>query len=81
MYAVSTGGNIGSSLWLSVWTENGRGNSSEVHWRNVYLGVYGALGAVQAFALMFVSISIYLTTLTASKRLHKNMLDNVRHFL
>ncbi len=77
MYATSQGGAVGSNLWLTTWTENEKGNSSIPKYRNLYLGVYGALGAIQAFSLMFVSITIMLTTLTASKRLHKNMLHKV----
>jgi ATP-binding cassette subfamily C (CFTR/MRP) protein 1 len=43
------------------------------------LGVYGGLGAAQTIALLILSILIAITTLNASKRMHKNMLVSVLH--
>lgn len=32
------GAALGTNIWLSVWTGNVLGNSSEDHYRNLYLG-------------------------------------------
>lgn len=66
---ISQGANIVTSLWLSYWTSNRFGLST-----GTYIGVYAALGAVQA-SLMF-TFSVTLTVLgTKSSRvmLHRAM--------
>ncbi len=68
---------MGTNVWLEVWTDNELGNSSEPHWRNVYLGVYGGFGLAQAIATMVLNIALFITTLNASKAMHKVMLSRV----
>ena len=68
---------MGTNVWLNVWTNQTLGNSTDPHWRNVYLGVYGVFGFTQALSVMILSISLMLSTLTASKKMHKNMLFQV----
>ena len=60
----SQGANIATSLWLSFWTANRFGYA-----KGVYIGVYGALGLVQAILLFFFSLSLTLIGTTASKRM------------
>ena len=40
------GFSIGSNVWLSIWSSN-IGNSTDTASRDMYLGVYGALGIGQ----------------------------------
>ncbi len=68
---------IGTNVWLEVWTDNELGNATEVKWRNIYLGVYGALGFGQALSTMVLSIVLAVSTLNASRQMHKNMLTTV----
>jgi len=68
---------VGTNVWLEVWTDNELGNSSEKHYRNLYLGVYGAFGFGQAFSTMVLSLILAVTTLNASKKMHKIMLYQV----
>ncbi len=77
MMATNQAAALGSSFWLTAWTENKLGNSTVPKYRNLYLGVYGGLGAAQAAALLFASVIIMMTTLTASKKMHGNMLGNI----
>lgn len=37
--------NVGSSIWLSIWSSHQNATNEE---RDIYLGVYGALGFVQS---------------------------------
>jgi ABC-type multidrug transport system fused ATPase/permease subunit len=65
---IAQGSNILTSLWLSWWTSNQFANFSTAQ----YIGVYAALGVVQAF-LMFG----YATILTTfSTKAAKNMLNS-----
>ena len=48
MQLVYQGTSIGTNYWLNVWTDGTLGNSSIPAKRDMYLGVYGALGALQA---------------------------------
>ncbi|XP_074651922.1 multidrug resistance-associated protein 1-like isoform X2 [Tubulanus polymorphus] len=74
-----------SNVWLSMWTEdpiltNGTyatNSSLYLSTRDLYLGVYGGLGAGQAaFVLVYAMGTAYCTVL-ASKTLHLNMLKNI----
>ena len=69
--------NVIGSYWLSWWTSNKFGNSSEPGTRNMYLGVYTGLGIVQAVFIMINSLIFSLATLKGSKILHKNMLRRI----
>ena len=72
LLVIAQGSNIVTSLWLSYWTADKFSLP-----RSVYIGVYAALGFVQA-ALMFafmVSLSIFGTT--ASKVMLRNAVKRV----
>ncbi|KAI9834847.1 MAG: hypothetical protein M1819_002755 [Sarea resinae] len=59
---LSQGANISTSLWLSWWTSNKWGYST-----GAYIGVYAALGVVQALMMFFFSFSLSVLGTTASK--------------
>ena len=65
------------TFWVSLWTSNAFGDASETENRNMYLGVYGAIGLLQSLIVMFSVAIIAFSTLNASKRLHKKMLTRV----
>ena len=50
---ISQGANIATSLWLSWWTSNKWGYST-----GTYIGIYAALGVVQAFLMFAFSVSL-----------------------
>lgn len=69
---LSQGSNIVTSLWLSWWVSNHFGYST-----GAYIGIYAALGVMQA-TLMFVFATILSTAGTnASKKLLQNALTRV----
>ena len=74
---LSEGARIGSSKWMSIWTDETAGNSSIPKNRNMYLGVYGsfgiAIGVINAVLVIYFSIS----TLRASTLMHNHMLKRV----
>ncbi|KAK3100939.1 ATP-binding cassette transporter yor1, partial [Teratosphaeriaceae sp. CCFEE 6253] len=59
---VSQGANIITSLWLSWWTSNKFGYST-----GTYIGVYAALGVVQATLLFIWSVALTVLGTRASK--------------
>ncbi|KAL2057140.1 hypothetical protein ABVK25_002879 [Lepraria finkii] len=50
---ISQGANIATSLWLSWWTSNKWGYST-----GTYIGIYAALGVIQAFLMFAFSVSL-----------------------
>ncbi|TVY81597.1 Multidrug resistance protein fer6, partial [Lachnellula suecica] len=61
---MSQGANIATSLWLSWWTSDKFGYS-----KGVYIGIYAALGAVQAFLMFAFSFSLTIVGTNASKKM------------
>lgn len=59
---LAQGANITTSLWLSWWTSNKWGYSTPV-----YIGVYAALGVVQALLIFCFSMSVTLVGTTSSR--------------
>jgi len=74
IYSTST---IMVSYWMTWWTSNRFGNASIPANRDMYLGVYGGIGLLQSVVVMAYSAILALTTLNASKILHKKMLTRV----
>ncbi len=68
---------VGTNVWLEVWTDNELGNSSDPHYRNLYLGVYGAFGFGQAVSTLILYVALAVTTINASKLMHRVMLSTV----
>lgn len=72
------------NIWLSWWSEdrladklgNGTAERSKL---DIYLGVYGGAGVVQAFFVLFYSILASFSLLRGAKILQKRMLKNIFH--
>ncbi|TRY93220.1 hypothetical protein DNTS_014361 [Danionella cerebrum] len=67
---------LGSNYWLSLWTDDPVVNNTQPN-RKMRLGVYGALGLSQGFAVFCYSISVSIGGILASRYLHQTMLYNV----
>lgn len=77
MHVVYQGCSLGTNYWLSIWTDNKLGNASEPRYRDLYIGVYGALGAGQAVSVMVLTVGLAFCTLKASRKMHTHMLLKV----
>ncbi|CAG7833092.1 unnamed protein product [Allacma fusca] len=77
-YLLFQGLSVGSNLWLTAWSnqpvENGTVSTST---RDMYLGVYGALGAMQAFFSFTGTLVMALGTLKSSALFHSDMLNRI----
>lgn len=71
------GSSIGTNFWLNIWANDSLNDTCSPNCRDFYLGIYGAFGFFQAFGTMILSIVIAITTLNASKSMHKAMLERV----
>nr|QST14985.1 ABCC1-1 protein [Diaphanosoma celebensis] len=63
-----------SNIWLSEWSNANATDPSE---RDLYLGVYGALGFGQSIFVLVGTVVLALGTLRSSKVLHADMLKRV----
>ena len=68
----SQGANIATSLWLSWWTSDQWGLST-----GKYIGIYAALGVVQAFMMFFFSITLSILGTKASRNMLKQAMTRV----
>nr|CAD7444835.1 unnamed protein product [Timema bartmani] len=88
--AVFQGFSIGSNMWLSVWSNNAYGTNNAAfnasdnstmeegpNPRDLYLGVYGALGFGQVLFVFAASLSLYIGSLNAAKLLHELLIHNI----
>ncbi|CAG7836472.1 unnamed protein product, partial [Allacma fusca] len=77
-YMFSLGLSVGSNMWLTVWSEepiiNGTISTSR---RDMYLGIYGTLGALQAFFSFTGTLVMTLGTLRSSALFHSDMLNRI----
>ncbi|XP_069695544.1 multidrug resistance-associated protein 1 isoform X5 [Periplaneta americana] len=77
---VFQGFSVGSNVWLSAWSNDesmyNNGTQDEGK-RDLYLGVYGALGFGQAITLFGGTLLINIATLGAAKLIHMYLLCNV----
>ncbi|TQV91051.1 ABC metal ion transporter [Cordyceps javanica] len=69
---LSQGANIVTSLWLSWWTSDKFGYSD-----GVYIGVYAALGASQAFLMFAFSVLLTVLGTNASKGMLRDAVTRV----
>ncbi|KAJ8673709.1 hypothetical protein QAD02_004971 [Eretmocerus hayati] len=80
MNAIFQSFSIGSNVWLSFWSEdsqtaiNGTANHSK---RDMYLGVYGALGVGQAIFVLLAQLTMAIGCLRCSYLLHYNLLFGI----
>ena len=66
----------GTNFWLAAWSDDP--DSAIPSIRDMYLGVYGGLGAASAITVMFSSLLTLLGGLAASNKLHTAMLGTVQ---
>ena len=82
------GSQISTSIWLTIWTDEALGPQFEsvnndpndlepTKWLNIYIGVYGAFGGLQAIAVVILTVVLAFTTLRASRIMHNEMLHQV----
>ncbi|XP_077258461.1 multidrug-Resistance like Protein 1 isoform X5 [Temnothorax americanus] len=77
MNAVFQSFSIGSSVWLSVWSNDNqtvRNDTLDTAKRDMYLGVYGALGFGQATFVVLSQTALVVGCLRSSKLLHSELL-------
>ena len=72
-----SGSSVLVTYWITWWTSDRWGNASDPTYRDMYLGVYGGLGLAQSIVVMSYTAILAITTLNASKVLHKKMLIRV----
>ncbi|CAK6969621.1 multidrug resistance-associated protein 1 [Scomber scombrus] len=65
-----------SNYWLSLWTDDPVINGTQPY-REMRLGVYGALGLTQGVAVFGYSLSMSIGGILASRYLHQSMLYDV----
>ncbi|XP_027548439.1 multidrug resistance-associated protein 1-like isoform X3 [Neopelma chrysocephalum] len=73
---------IGQNLWLSTWTAETAQVSDFTEWkqsRNYKLCIYGLLGFIQGLLVCFGAYVLTRGSLSASRALHHQLLDNVLH--
>nr|CAD7445720.1 unnamed protein product [Timema bartmani] len=81
--AILQGFQVGSNVWLSVWSENGYGtfnsttNLTETNPQELYLGVYGMLGLGQVVCVCIGTLTVSVGTINAANTLHNTMLANI----
>ncbi|CAI8057972.1 Multidrug resistance-associated protein 1, partial [Geodia barretti] len=88
-YLLTNGASLASNFWLADWSNS---NTPENRNQTVtacdslnslaqrsgcYLGVYGALGIIQSFLILFAAFSLALSAIFASRTLHNSMLKNI----
>uniref|UniRef100_A0AAG5CWJ4 ABC-type glutathione-S-conjugate transporter n=2 Tax=Anopheles atroparvus TaxID=41427 RepID=A0AAG5CWJ4_ANOAO len=73
--AINQGANIYSSMWLTDWSEDPEA-ITDTSVRDMYLGVYGALGGVQGIALFIGSVLLALGCLKAAAEAHDKLLES-----
>ena len=71
------GSAVATDYWLNVWTNNTLGDSAIPEKRDLYLGVYGGFGLAQALLGVAMNITLAISTLRASKIMHRNMLNQI----
>nr|CAD7572885.1 unnamed protein product [Timema californicum] len=81
--AILQGFQVGSNVWLTVWSENEYGtfnfttNLTETNPVELYLGVYGMLGLGQVLCVCIGTLTVSVGTINAANTLHNTMLANI----
>jgi ABC-type multidrug transport system fused ATPase/permease subunit len=79
-YLIYLAAQTGSNIWLSMWSSDPppEGNATQdTSLRDLRLGVYGALGGVQAIGVLGQSFAAAVGCVSASRVLHNNLLNNI----
>ncbi|XP_014222082.1 multidrug resistance-associated protein 1 isoform X9 [Trichogramma pretiosum] len=89
MNAIFQGFSIGSNVWLSVWADDHHYinktiegvmmNVTDPSYRDMYLGVYGALGLGQATFVLLAQLTMVSGCLRCSYLLHYKLLFGILH--
>ena len=74
---LAIGADMSTGIWLTIWTQNQLGNATVTSNRDMYLGVYAALGITQAIVLMIMMFGMAIFRLNAGKKLHNSMLSKI----
>ncbi|KAL6447242.1 hypothetical protein ACFW04_001485 [Cataglyphis niger] len=80
MNAVFQSFSIGSSVWLSIWSNDDYmivNNTVDTTKRDMYLGVYGVLGFGQATFVVLSQTALVVGCLRSSKLLHSELLFGI----
>ncbi|XP_023349637.1 canalicular multispecific organic anion transporter 2 isoform X2 [Eurytemora carolleeae] len=75
-FTLNQGFAVGSNLWLSRWSNDIRA-ANDTRLRNMYLGVYGALGVLQSVFVLIGTLLFLIFSLEASKLMHNSMLERI----
>ena len=67
---------VSAGIWLARWSSTNVTSDKE---RDLFLGVYGALGISQAVFVLFSSLALAAGSRIASRHLHQRMLVNIMH--
>lgn len=70
---------IGSNVWLARWSTDVPANNTvqDPAKRDMYLGVYGALGVGQAMSVVIASVLTFVGGLKAARVIHLELLKNI----
>lgn len=75
-FIISEASAVSSGIWLAKWSSTDVASDKE---RDLFLGVYGALGMSQALFILCASIAMAAGSRIASRHLHQKMLVNIMH--
>jgi len=67
---------VASGIWLARWSSANVTSDDE---RDMYLGVYGGLGFLQALSVLISALCLAVGSKIASRYLHQSILVNVMH--
>ncbi|XP_026706940.1 canalicular multispecific organic anion transporter 1 isoform X1 [Athene cunicularia] len=71
---------VGTNLWLSAWTDDAErylNQTYPVEQRDLRIGVFGALGLLQALFLLFATLLSARGAMRASRVMHQQLLSNI----
>ncbi|XP_076266256.1 multidrug resistance-associated protein 1-like isoform X3 [Rhynchophorus ferrugineus] len=71
---------IGSNVWLGIWADDStifQNDTVDTAKRDLYLGVYGALGIGQVVVIFFAALALFVGALNAAKKQHFTLLNNI----
>ena len=74
-FCLSSAFNLSSSLWLTAWSNDKPTNDTSL--RNIRLGVYSTFGVAETIFILTSSIVFNLSTLNASRIIHKLMFSKI----
>ncbi|KAL1463596.1 hypothetical protein WDU94_015336 [Cyamophila willieti] len=73
---------IGSNIWLSVWSDDtsaAQNGTQDAGKRDLYLGVYAALGLGQVTSILLFGLCTAVGSVLAAQELHRKVLASILH--